>query len=94
MIWDPATNATVYDVIRGDLGLLHTNRSLGDATCIADDWPSTTIDEPTMPAAGSGFYYFVRGDGPGVDAGIYDTSDAGRDAEVGTQGGSNCTDMP
>jgi parallel beta-helix repeat protein len=91
LTWGLASDATGHDVLRGVISRLRRNLGVGDATCLADDLPSATVDDPTPPPSADGFYYVVRGDGPGVAPGTYDSIAAeGRDAEVGTAGGSDC----
>jgi len=95
MVWDPAANATVYDLLRGLLSLLHANAGIGDASCLLDDVPALTASDPALPPDAEGWYYLVRGDGAAVTAGTYDTqAGEGRDGEVGTSGGAPCPDLP
>jgi hypothetical protein len=97
MAWEAASGASVYDILRGSLGALHANQSVGDATCVGDDREGATFLDSIHPAAGTGFYYIVRGDRPGVQFGSYDDPPGGgqargRDGDVGTMGGTPCSD--
>jgi hypothetical protein len=100
MTWNAAAGATRYDMLRGSLAALRANRSVGDASCLREDLAPAGTTDGSVPAAGGGYYYIVRGDGPGVPAGTYDNPPGaaspfeGRDAEVGTAGGTGCTDLP
>ncbi|PYT06750.1 MAG: hypothetical protein DMF49_10200, partial [Acidobacteria bacterium] len=55
--------ASGWDVVKGDLGLLHA--SGGDFTtsllaCLESDSPDTESSDPAVPQPGEGFYYLVR----------------------------------
>jgi exonuclease III len=86
--WDPEAVATGYDIVRGDLLVLHGTK--GDFTaatsiCLADDNPGIALSDPEMPIAGQGFWYIVRAGLCGVN-GTYDTGTASqvesRDGEI------------
>lgn len=100
LVWSSVAGASRYDVMRGSLASLLVNRSIGDASCLADDLTPASVSDPAVPPAGAGFYYLVRADGAGLIAGSYDnppavaSPDEGRDAEVGTAGGAGCSDLP
>ncbi len=55
--WDPAPGADVYSVTRGGLdGLvagMHGN-------CLSEGIQGTSLEDPEMPAAGTGFFYLVQ----------------------------------
>ncbi len=100
MQWSAATAATHYDVMRGDLQTLLQNKQLGDATCRKDDQTLLTWSDAELPLPGQGFYYVLRGDAHAMSPGTYDSAGAppsgaeGRDAQIGTQGGTRCTQRP
>ncbi|HZM71077.1 MAG TPA: hypothetical protein VFB95_12020, partial [Candidatus Cryosericum sp.] len=48
-----------HEVIRGALSQLPPG-SGSDETCLANDLPARTLTDETIPAPGTGFYYFVR----------------------------------
>jgi probable HAF family extracellular repeat protein len=61
--WAPVTNATGYDVVRGELGLLL--ESGGDFTaatdiCLANNTAATSFDDSELPGPGQGYWYLVR----------------------------------
>jgi formylglycine-generating enzyme required for sulfatase activity len=62
--WSGLPDATVYDVVRGELGLLRaTSGDFGAATveCIADEQPSTSVTYAGDPLSGDAFWFLVRG---------------------------------
>ncbi len=63
--WDPAPGADVYSVTRGGLdGLvagMHGN-------CLSEGIQGTSLEDPEMPAAGTGFFYLVQAQS--VDCGL------------------------
>jgi hypothetical protein len=64
--WSAVPGASGYDVVRGDLGALRVSGgdfSLATEACLGDDLPATTLDFPTDPPAGAGFWFLVRGVG-------------------------------
>jgi len=74
--------ATSYDVVRGDVGMLRA--SGGDFTaaidsCVANDWPATSVTAGGPPLTGEGFFYLVRG----VNCGGVGSYDSGGGDQVG-----------
>jgi hypothetical protein len=59
--WSAATYATQYDVVRGSLGAFPVGPGDGDETCF-DNLPGTTLVDPDVPAADTGFWYLSRGE--------------------------------
>jgi hypothetical protein len=62
--WTSLPNASVYDLVRGNLSTLRSSAgdfSAATESCLADNEAATTFTDGTIPAAGSGFYYLVRG---------------------------------
>lgn len=100
MQWSAANSATHYDIMRGDLGTLRQNRSVGEASCRKDDQPQLSWSDADIPTPGNGFYYILRGDAHGWAPGTYDSAGPppggaeGRDPQVGTAGGTACTQRP
>jgi len=98
--WMPAASATAYDVMWGTLDDLRATASVGAAECGWENNSGTTLADTSDPPPGVGYYYVIRGDAPQMTAGTLDNPpglampDEGRDAEVGTAGGSTCGDMP
>jgi hypothetical protein len=61
--WTAGNDATGYDVIDGDLGILHaTGGDFAAATrgCLADDTPETRLAYADSPAPGEGRWLLVR----------------------------------
>jgi hypothetical protein len=100
MQWSAATSATHYDVMRGDLYTLLQNAHLGDAACSKDDHSVLTWSDAELPVPGQGFYYVLRGDAHAMSPGTYDSAGAppagaeGRDAQIGSSGGTRCPKRP
>lgn len=98
--WLAGASSTHYDVIRGDVATLRTTGGIGAGDCDADDVAVTTHMDVDLPAPGAAFYYVIRGDADAIPAGSYDnppgssSADEGRDAEVGSAGGSACSNRP
>jgi hypothetical protein len=68
IVWLSSLGATSYDVVRGDLGILRSTGgdfSLATTECLANDLADTRFATADPPAADSGFWYLVRGVGPG-----------------------------
>jgi hypothetical protein len=63
MLWTPlatsAGPATLYDVVRGTLP--PGPGGAGAPQCFAPGLAGAHVQDPQMPAAGTGFYYWVRG---------------------------------
>lgn len=57
--WQPwGTSGTHYAIARGELsGLTSTT----PATCLATDWNASSFSDPSLPTAGTTYYYLVRG---------------------------------
>ena len=86
--WTGTAGAVGYDVVRGDLGVLHgTSGDFTAATeeCLADNHPTTLLSYSTDPAPGEAFWFLVRSV-TGSGNGTYDSEgsmQAGtRDAEI------------
>jgi N-acetylneuraminic acid mutarotase len=87
--WDLLSDATRYDVVQGDLGLLQSTGGdfrLAIQACLANDLADTALVLSGSPAPGSGFVYLVRGTNCG-GAGTYDSGSSSqvgsRDGEIG-----------
>ncbi|MGH9867958.1 MAG: Kelch repeat-containing protein [Candidatus Polarisedimenticolia bacterium] len=87
--WGPLPDATAYDVLRGSLDLLSStagNFTQATQTCLANDLADSALVLSGSPAAGSGFFYLVRGTNCG-GGGTYDAGDPAQagscDAEIG-----------
>lgn len=65
--WDSlgsqAGSATVYDVLRGVLGEWPVGQGPSE-TCLASALVPTSLQDPLVPAAHTGFFYLVRGRNP------------------------------
>lgn len=62
--WLTSLGATSYDVVRGDLGILHAtggNFTLATVECLANNATDTRLPYTTAPAAGQGYWFLVRG---------------------------------
>jgi len=82
--WDPLPDATAYDVVRGDLGVLHSsggNFSSAILGCPANDLGESALVLSGSPAKGTGFFYLVRG----INCGGHGTYDSGDPAQVGSR---------
>jgi hypothetical protein len=73
--WTAATSATRYDAVRGALSALPVGPGGGDEQCF-DNLPTTSLDDPTVPSPGTGFWYLVRGEND-CTAGSYGTQSDG-----------------
>jgi subtilisin-like proprotein convertase family protein len=60
--WSPVASATQYDVVRGATNALPVGPGGGDETCFYH-LAGTTAFDVTVPQAGAGFWYLVRGVG-------------------------------
>lgn len=59
--WQAVARADVYDLLTGDLGELRADASFSRSRCLAWRVPATSYADATVPAAGAGSYYLVRG---------------------------------
>ncbi|HEX4826183.1 MAG TPA: kelch repeat-containing protein [Candidatus Polarisedimenticolaceae bacterium] len=92
--WYLLPEATSYDVVRGDLGILRSsggNFAAATTACLANDTPVSTSFDPTVPAVGQGFWYLARSGRPG-EASTFDSGAprqvASRDAGIAASGAS------
>ncbi|HZN03316.1 MAG TPA: MopE-related protein [Candidatus Polarisedimenticolia bacterium] len=99
LTWDWLEDATAFDVVLGDVGILRATG--GDFTaaiqgCLVDEWGDTTLTLGATPDPGAAFFYLVRG-GSCLGQGTYDSgasSQVGlRDAEIDTSP-SSCPAVP
>ncbi len=84
--------ASAYDVVRGDLGLLrssHGDFAVATQLCLANDLEGSQAIDPSAPGAGQGFWYVARS----VRGGEVSTYDSGaprqlasRDAGIAASG--------
>lgn len=61
--WPPVPGATLYDALRGDLGLLLAsggNFTASAGPCVGNDLTVRTVTDGSSLAAGQGFWYLVR----------------------------------
>ena len=61
--WDPATVATSYDAVTGDLNTLRASGGSFAAStfsCLANDTTAAGVDDPVDPYPDQGFWYLVR----------------------------------
>ena len=59
--WSAAPNATQYDVVRGSTAAFPVGPGGGGEVCF-DNLAGTTLNDPAVPALGSGFWYLSRGE--------------------------------
>jgi hypothetical protein len=79
--WSSLSQATGYDVVRGDLSILiSSGGDFGSATqaCLADDLGDTFLSATDAPATDGGFWYLVRP----VNCGGHGSYDSGGPAQV------------
>ena len=57
--WSATPSATRYDVVRGSTGAFPVGPGAGDETCF-NDLAGPSLNEPTPPAVGAGFWYLSR----------------------------------
>jgi hypothetical protein len=79
--WSSLSQATGYDVVRGDLSILiSSGGDFGSATqaCLADDLGGTFLSVTDAPATDGGFWYLVRP----VNCGGHGSYDSGGPAQV------------
>jgi N-acetylneuraminic acid mutarotase len=88
LAWAPTSGATSYDTVEG--GVLSLRDSGGSFTssvlaCLANGSPGTSVVASSVPGAGDGLWFLVRG-GSCVGPGTYDEGSASqqgsRDAEI------------
>ncbi len=82
LAWNAVGGGAAYDVVKGDLSLLHAASFAASVlTCLEDDSADTAAADEETPGPGEGFYYLVRAAG-----GTYDTAcpsqAAPRDADL------------
>jgi hypothetical protein len=61
LTWSPVSGATRYDAVRGEIASLPVGPGSGDETCF-DDLAGPTLTDASLPGAGSGYWYLVRGE--------------------------------
>jgi hypothetical protein len=61
LTWSPATYATRYDVVRGDIASFPVGPGGADEICF-DDLAAPSLTDPTLPVPDSGFWYLSRGE--------------------------------
>ena len=69
--WDPDPPASVYDVVRGDLGTLRgTGGNYQAATdeCVANDRAADSVPFPLSPAPAAAYWFLLRSKGGSYDA--------------------------
>ncbi len=82
--WGALPEATGYDVVRGDVGiLLGTGGDFASSIqgCLANDLGESALVLSGSPAKGAGFFYLVRG----INCGGPGTYDSGDPAQVGSR---------
>jgi hypothetical protein len=61
LAWTAAGSGIVYDVSGGAVAALTAAGGASGATCLQNDAPANTWNDPRVdPAVGSGYYYLVR----------------------------------
>lgn len=92
--WEPLPEATGYDVVRGELGVLRATQ--GDFTaatteCLGQHSTASSLAYADVPDPGQGFWFAVRGVAE-TGAGTYDEGSAHqvgwRDAEIAAAAGA------
>ena len=58
--WSASTYATQYDVVRGSTEAFPVGPGGGDEVCF-DNLAGTSLNDSTIPATGTGFWYLSRG---------------------------------
>ncbi len=91
--WDASAAAVAYDTVRGDLAILRASTGSFSASflsCHDDNNPSVTTWDLTIPSAGAGVYYLVRGVNHACGFGSYDSGSPfqseSRDPEIAAAG--------
>jgi hypothetical protein len=59
--WSLAAGATTSDVLRGSIAALPVGPGGDDEACLGNALAVTSVTDPATAAAGSGFWYLVRG---------------------------------
>jgi hypothetical protein len=91
LTWTLVAGATAYDLVEGDLGVLHATGDLSVATtgCAAENHGSTSTTHSVTPAPGDGYWFLVRGCNCGGNT-SYDSGGGGqhgpRDPGVASSG--------
>jgi hypothetical protein len=70
--WTLASNATTSDMLRGSLSALPVGPGGGDEICFSPI-AGTAATDPAVPAAGTGYWYLVRGHNSCAGGGTYGT---------------------
>jgi hypothetical protein len=70
--WTLAANATTSDVLRGNVSALPVGPGGADEVCFPDV-VGTASSDPSVPAAGTGYWYLVRGENSCNPPGTYGT---------------------
>jgi hypothetical protein len=60
-VWDPQPNSTAYAAVRGALGAFPIGPGDGDELCFSN-LAGNTLNDPAVPAPGTGFWYLSRGE--------------------------------
>jgi len=88
MDWEAATGAASYDLVRGNLATLRTQRTFTPSVtgCVENNGTDRRATHTTLPSPGQGFWYLVRGVRTDGVNGTYATADVGerpgRDGEI------------
>jgi hypothetical protein len=70
--WDPVPGGAPYDIIYGDLIVLHTSGvTASTGGCLGDNGANPVSDDVDNPSAGQGFWYLSRSRGCGGVTGSY-----------------------
>lgn len=77
--WNAAAGASQYDVVRGSLVTLRTNKNFAGAAAFSCNQAGLSATDTTNPAAANGNYYLARGRA-GATKGTWGTSK--RDSEI------------
>jgi PKD repeat protein len=81
MFWDAQPSGSVYDVIRGDLGLLLASGGdfeSANVSCKKDDHRLRSLPDFENPSTGEAFFYIVRSTDCSGTVGSYDSSGIGQ----------------
>ena len=95
-MWNPPDMAPAYDIVKGDLQMLHSgggNFAIATLQCLANDFSGPAIGAPGFPAPGQGEWFALRSSGCTAGA-SYDSWDpqqaASRDPGIAASG-NGCT---